>query len=287
VLIAGPSGTGKELFAQSIHNASKRRDRPFIAVNCGAIPLSLVESELFGYVEGAFTGANKKGKPGFFELAHGGTIFLDEIGEMEKFAQTSLLRVIQERRIMRLGDDRYLPVDVRIIVATNKNLLQLVKEGKLREDLFYRLNVLLLDLPALKDRPGDAEFIAEYFLQEYNKRFGRSIALDKQVRDFIASNGWPGNVRELRNYIERLVVTAKGNTITAAMRIPESAGRQQAVPSPTGEVQTERTRVLQVLAQTEYNQKEAAKRLGINRSTLYRKLKAWNIGVTKNATPDA
>lgn len=281
VLISGSSGTGKELFAQSIHNASKRRDRPFIAVNCGAIPSSLLESELFGYVEGAFTGANKKGKPGFFELAHGGTIFLDEIGEMEKFAQTSLLRVIQERRIMRLGDDRYLPVDVRIIAATNKNLLQLVEEGKLREDLFYRLNVLLLDLPALKDRPGDAQFIAEHFLKEYNKRFGKNIALDKQVKEFIETYEWPGNVRELRNYIERLIVTAKGNAISAAVRPPETTDRKKASLLPVDEVQSERARVLQVLAQTDYNQKEAARRLGIDRSTLYRKLKAWNIGVKK------
>jgi len=289
VLISGASGTGKELFAQSIHNASKRRERPFVAVNCGAIPASLLESELFGYVEGAFTGANKKGKPGFFELAHGGTIFLDEIGEMEKLAQTSLLRVIQERRVMRLGDDRYLPVDVRIIAATNKDLLRLVEEGKLREDLYYRLDVLPLCLPGLKERRSDALFIAGHYLTVYNKMFGRNIVLDEQAEAFIGSCEWPGNVRELRNYIERLVVTAKENRITAAaaLHMLGTSKREKASLPSTGKGRLEKEQILQMLAQTGCNQKEAAKRLGIDRSTLYRKLKALNIGVGKNATHDA
>lgn len=177
VMILGASGTGKELFAQSIHNASQRHKRPFVAVNCGAIPSSILESELFGYVEGAFTGANKKGKAGFFELAHGGTIFLDEIGEMNKVAQMALLRVIQERRIMRLGDDKYLPVDVRIITATNKDLAHLVASGDFREDLYYRINVLPLQLPSLKDRSGDAGVLAEYFIARFNKKFHREVVL--------------------------------------------------------------------------------------------------------------
>jgi transcriptional regulator with PAS, ATPase and Fis domain len=273
VLITGASGTGKELYAQSMHNASRRRQRPFVAVNCGAIPSSLLESELFGYVEGAFTGAHKKGKTGLFELAHGGTIFLDEIGEMDKLGQTSLLRAIQERRVMRLGGDKYLPVDVRIIAATNRDLTQLVKEGRLREDLYYRINVLPLVLPSLRDCPDDALFIAKHFLAEYNRVFGRHLVMDEQTKSFIAGYDWPGNVRELRNYIERLVVTAKGNLIAV-----EPAAR---IFEPAGDKKQEKARIISVLAETKYNQKEAAKRLGINRSTLYRKLKSMNIEINK------
>jgi len=290
VLITGASGTGKEMFAQSIHNASSRHKRPFVAVNCGAIPSSLLESELFGYVEGAFTGATKKGKPGYFELAHGGTIFLDEIGEMEKLAQTSLLRVIQERRVMRLGGDKYLPIDVRIIAATNKELMQLVKEGKLREDLYYRINVLPLDLPVLKDRPTDAIFIAEHFLAEFNKRFGRKVSFNEQAKAYISSCEWPGNIRELRNYVERLVVTGKQDIATsgAKKQIPGSQKDDKSSPdSQAMSENSEQAKILQILNETNYNQKEAAKRLGIDRSTLYRKLKAYHIGVKKLATRDA
>jgi transcriptional regulator with PAS, ATPase and Fis domain len=284
VLITGESGTGKELYAQSIHNASKRRQRPFVAVNCGAIPASLLESELFGYVEGAFTGAHKKGKPGLFELAHGGTIFLDEIGEMDKLAQTSLLRVIQERRVMRLGGDKYLPIDVRIIAATNRNLTQLVKEGTLREDLYYRINVLPLELPFLRECPGDALFIAEHFLSVYNKMFNRNITLDEHARAFIGNYEWPGNIRELRNYIERLVVTSKESMITAetAARILGRAEKNSVcVTASAGVNNVDKELILRVLTETKYNQKEAAKRLGIDRSTLYRKLKALNMQVKR------
>jgi transcriptional regulator with PAS, ATPase and Fis domain len=284
VLITGESGTGKELYAQSIHNASKRRQRPFVAVNCGAIPASLLESELFGYVEGAFTGAHKKGKPGLFELAHGGTIFLDEIGEMDKLAQTSLLRVIQERRVMRLGGDKYLPIDVRIIAATNRNLTQLIKEGTLREDLYYRINVLPLELPSLRECQGDALFIAEHFLSVYNKMFSRNITLDKQARTFIGSYEWPGNIRELRNYIERLVVTTKEGMITAetAVRILGPVEKNGVCATASvGDNNVDKDLILRVLTETKYNQKEAAKRLGIDRSTLYRKLKALNMQVKK------
>jgi transcriptional regulator with PAS, ATPase and Fis domain len=283
VLISGASGTGKELYAQSLHNASRRRQRPFVAVNCGAIPSSLLESELFGYVEGAFTGAHKKGKPGLFELAHGGTIFLDEIGEMDKVGQTSLLRVIQERRVMRLGGDKSLPIDVRIIAATNRNLRQLVSEGTLREDLFYRINVLPLELPSLRECPGDALFIAEHFLDVYNKIFGRRIVLNERAKLFIGSYEWPGNVRELRNYIERLVVTAREDLITAeaAERILGPADKGAAYSRPAGSKGSEKQRIINMLGETKYNQKEAAKRLGINRSTLYRKLKSLNIEINK------
>jgi PAS domain S-box-containing protein len=279
VIITGASGTGKELYAQSIHNASKRRQRPFVAVNCGAIPSSLLESELFGYAEGAFTGANKKGKPGLFELAHGGTIFLDEIGEMDKLAQTSLLRVIQERRVMRLGGEKYLPIDVRIIAASNNNLARLVQEGRLREDLYYRINVLPLELPALKDRPGDALFIARHFLKVYNEMFDRKQVLSGHAKAFIESYEWPGNVRELRNYVERLVVTQKESVITVGIAEKTAIS----VPEKTNDKQSEKAQILLALAETGYNQQEAAKRLGINRSTLYRKMKSLHIELKKSA----
>jgi PAS domain S-box-containing protein len=285
VLIIGPSGTGKELFAQGIHNASKRRQKPFVAVNCGAIPANLLESELFGYVEGAFTGANKKGKAGFFELAHGGTIFLDEIGEMDKVAQTSLLRVIQERRIMRLGDDKYIPVDVRIVAATNKNLTNLVKEGQFREDLYYRINVLPLELPALKSRAGDSVYLADHFIDVYNRMFGRKVALSDEAKAYMNSYDWPGNIRQLRNAMERLVLITKGDKVSpelvaTMLGIPVEAKEEIIVERKDDDL-SEKARILRALSEAGYNQKEAAKKLGIDRSTLYRKLKALNIEVKK------
>lgn len=285
VIILGASGTGKELYAQSIHNASKRRQRPFVAVNCGAIPSSLLESELFGYAEGAFTGANKNGKPGLFELAHGGTIFLDEIGEMDKLAQTSLLRIIQERRVMRVGGNKYLPIDVRIIAASNKNLAQLVHNGHMREDLYYRINVLPLELPALKDRPGDALLIANHFLSQYNSAFNRNIILSKQAKAFIETYEWPGNVRELRNYIERLVVTVKESVVTAEAASQMLATIKKVSIQPAANTENkdaEKMKILDMLLETHYNQKETAKRLGMDRSTLYRKMKTFNIEITKS-----
>lgn len=284
VLISGPSGTGKELFAQGIHNASKRRQRPFVAVNCGAIPANLLESELFGYVEGAFTGANKKGKAGFFELAHGGTIFLDEIGEMDKVAQTSLLRVIQERRVMRLGDDKYIPIDVRIVAATNKNLAQQVKEGQFREDLYYRINVLPLELPALKARRGDAGFLAEHYVNIYNRMFGREVLLSDEAKVYINSFDWPGNIRQLRNAIERLVLVTKGNNVSpelVASMLGITIDTSKVVSETSHDDPSEKAKILRILSEAGYNQKEAAKRLGMDRSTLYRKLKALGIEVKK------
>lgn len=281
VLIAGGNGTGKELFAQSIHNASSRRQKPFVAVNCGAIPSSLLESELFGYAEGAFTGASKKGKYGYFEMAHEGTIFLDEIGEMDKIAQTRLLRVIQERRVMRLGSDKYIPVDVRIIAATNKNLAKQVEEGSFREDLYYRINVLPLLLPALKERTGDARVLAEYYLGMYNQRFGRKCMLDEGQREFIDNYGWPGNIRELRNYVERLVVIGRG--IADAPLREERPAVHPVVSGASGRGGggAELDTILQALARNGYNQKAAAAQLGMDRSTLYRKLKQYGIELGK------
>ena len=214
VLISGASGTGKELFAQSMHNSSLRKKGPLVAVNCASLPANLMESELFGYVEGAFTGANRKGKPGLFELAHKGTIFLDEISEMDKYGQSRLLRVLQERQVRRLGDDKNIPVDVRIIAASNHNLSRLVREGNFREDLFYRLNVLTLNLPILKERQGDIRHLAEYFLAEMCKKMGRNLSLDEESLRLLQDYSWPGNVRELKNFVERLAIMARGPFIT-------------------------------------------------------------------------
>ncbi len=282
VLISGASGTGKELFAQSIHNAGRRSKKPFIAVNCGAIPATLMESELFGYAEGAFTGAMKKGKPGLFELAHGGTIFLDEISEMDKLAQTSLLRVIQERRVMRVGGDRYLPVDVRIIAATNKNLQSMVEQGQLREDLYYRLNVLPLEIPPLSEREGDALHIANTFLDQYNRMFGKQLAFSADAKAFIRNYAWPGNVRQLRNHVERLVVVTKGKVIGADLSkcLLDTATEVRRLEKPEND-SSERSVILRALAQSGFNQNDAAKKLGIDRSTLYRKMRKFNIEIKK------
>lgn len=291
ILVTGESGTGKELFAQGIHNASRRREGPFVAVNCGAIPTSLLESELFGYEEGAFTGANRKGKPGLFEIAHNGTIFLDEIGEMDKQAQTSLLRVIQERRVMRLGGEKFLPVDVRIIAASNTNLADLIRQGKFREDLYYRINVLPLHLPPLRERGGDGLDIARRYVAECARLHGKNVKLTQAAIDFMIDYDWPGNIRQLRNYVERLVVTGQDDLVEVPIRnVPEPeepAGttRGQQVrenPPRSRETLAEKDRILDALAATCHNQKEAARALGIDRSTLYRKLKAYGIRVRKS-----
>lgn len=201
VLITGESGTGKELFAQAIHNSSGRKDYQFVAVNCGALPESLLESELFGYEEGAFTGARKGGKPGLFELAHKGTLFLDEIGEISKNLQTRLLRVLQERQVMRIGGDRLIDVDIRLIAATNRDLNDMVIKGEFREDLFYRLNVLRLGVPNLNSRREDIFSFINYFKNEFNGKF----EMDENVKKAFLNHNWRGNVRELKNYVEYII----------------------------------------------------------------------------------
>lgn len=216
VLLMGETGTGKELFAQSIHSFGERKNKPFVAVNCGAVPDNLLESELFGYVEGAFTGAKKGGKIGMFELAHKGTLFLDEISEIGMDLQVKLLRVLQERKVMRLGGEKLIPVDVRIIAATNKNLLKMVRENNFREDLYYRLNVLVLKIPPLRERVDDIPFFVEYFLEKYCTL--NNLPLKRITEDSIKmlqKYSWRGNVRELENYIERLVVLVQEDQIKA------------------------------------------------------------------------
>ena len=212
VLIQGESGCGKELFAQSIHQASSRHGGPFVAINCSALPTQLLESELFGYVEGAFTGARKEGKPGLVELAHGGTLFLDEIGDMELSLQARLLRVLEERQVMRLGSDTWIPVDIRILAATNVPLKQRAFDGKFRMDLFYRLNVLALAIPALRYRKQDILPLAENFLQAAASKHQQPLPeLTEQAKELLLRHAWPGNVRELRNTMERLTLIHEEN----------------------------------------------------------------------------
>ena len=206
VLIIGESGTGKELIARAIHNCSDRAKQPFIAINCGAIPENLLESELFGYVKGAFSGASNEGRVGKFELANNGVIFLDEIGEMPFFLQVKLLRVLQERTIVRIGSNKLINLNIRVIAATNKNLLKLVKEGKFREDLYYRLNVIPLKVPALRERQEDILLLRDYLNTKYSKSLGSSkIVMDDDINEIFLKHSWPGNVRELENSVEFLL----------------------------------------------------------------------------------
>lgn len=286
VLILGETGTGKELFAQSIHNASSRAEKPFVAVNCAAIPENLLESELFGYVEGSFTGARKGGKTGLFELAHEGTIFLDEISEMAPNLQARLLRVLQEKEVVRLGDDRLIPVDVRVIAATNRDLSKEVEEGRFREDLFYRLCVLRLNIPPLRDRKEDIYELVSYFLYEKNKMLNRKVKyITNESIAKILLYDWRGNVRQLENFIETCVVLSEGEEIgidiiseaTAGtpIRISEEENKAQGnqITSKGVLKHIENETIKNVLEETNGNKSMAAERLGISVTTLWRRLK--------------
>ncbi|MED1952109.1 sigma-54 interaction domain-containing protein [Brevibacillus centrosporus] len=283
VLITGESGTGKELFAQGIHLESTRAMGPFLAVNCAALPESLLESELFGYEEGSFTGAKKGGKPGLFELAHGGTLFLDEIGEMPLRIQVLLLRVLQERRVRRVGGERIIPVDVRIVAATNRDLAEEIEREHFRADLYYRINMLKLDVPPLRDRLTDIPELVKSMVQEVNEQHEQKIErIDDEVYRILQGHTWPGNVRELRNVVERSVLMARDGRITA-----ESVGflyaRKVARPasgpgtSRSGHIDPEAAKIIAVLQQSKHNKTLAAKVLGMDRTTLWRKMKQYNI----------
>ncbi|MBU2702777.1 transcriptional regulator with PAS [Sporomusaceae bacterium BoRhaA] len=285
VLISGESGTGKELFAQSIHNASLRKSGPFVAVNCAALPANLLESELFGYVDGAFTGARKKGKPGLFEMAHRGTIFLDEISEMDKYGQNRLLRVLQEKQVMRLGDDKYIPIDVRIIAATNKNLIKLVKQEQFRQDLFYRLKVLTIKISPLRNRTGDIDFLAHHFLSHYTQKHHKEREISLMAYKYLSQYSWPGNVRELMFFIERLVVIAQEKVISAETiekywDDKEDLSEQPPVAVASPDL-SEEQRIRAALIECHSNITHAAQQLDMDRSTLYRKLKFYKIEVKK------
>ncbi|MBI4797878.1 MAG: sigma 54-interacting transcriptional regulator [Desulfarculus sp.] len=271
VLIEGESGTGKELVARAIHQKSRRADKPFVVINCAAYPQTLLESELFGHEKGAFTGAARQ-KAGRFELADGGTIFLDEVGEIPLPAQVRLLRVLQDQRFERVGGERTLKVNVRVLAATNKNLLAEVRAGRFRDDLYYRLNVIPIHLPPLRERPGDVPLLARHFLRLFAGQQGKAVEdFSREALRLLLDYPWPGNVRELQNSVEHAVVLAKGSQVLpadlpASLRLPAPS----ASPTIAGH---ERRLLEETLAACGWNKKLAAQRLGISRSALYQKLK--------------
>lgn len=274
VLITGESGTGKELFAHSIHNASSRRKEPFIKVNCSAIPSELAEAELFGYEDGAFTGARKQGKPGKFELADGGTIFLDEIGDMPLILQSKLLRVIQEKEIERVGGIKTRKVDVRIISATNKDLKRLTVEGTFREDLYFRINVVELTIPPLRERKLDIPILVDSFIRKYNTMLtGRVDGITDAALEVLVQYNWPGNIRELENIIERMLNYVDCGLIDI-QDVPEDIRRSERIVGRKGQslANIEQEAIHSALAETHGNKSKAARLLGISRSKLYEKL---------------
>jgi transcriptional regulator, propionate catabolism operon regulatory protein len=279
LLLLGESGTGKEMLAQGIHIASRRKEGPFVAINCAALPETLLESELFGYEEGSFTGARKGGKPGLFEVAHKGTIFLDEIGELPLLLQARLLRVLQEREVMRIGGNKVIPVDVRIIAATNRNLTQQVHQGNFREDLYFRLAVLVLKVPPLRERLEDIPYLIEAFLETWKKT--GEIHLTEDEISHLQNYSWPGNIRELQNLLERALVLVDAgesfNLFNSDVWIPAeqlSEVKNQKVSEINGlEKENEEHLIKRILEEENGNIGRTAKRLGMHRSTLWRKLK--------------
>ncbi len=296
ILLLGESGTGKELFAQSIHNYSMRKDQPFVAVNCGALPMSLLESELFGYVGGAFTGASRQGKKGLIEQADKGTVFLDEISEMDLQGQVRLLRVLEERVITKVGDDRVIPVDVRIIAASNRNLYQMVKEGRFRADLYYRLHVLTLRIPPLRERGRDVLLLAREFLDRYGKAASKELQLTPEAEELLLAYRWPGNVRQLRNFCERLAVISNQKILGEEMirrqlqeiyaedleaagvgSLPEEERGQPERQPLSPKEEKEYRRLTEALNACGGNRTQAAAMLGMARSSLWRKMKKYHI----------
>lgn len=287
VLITGESGTGKELFAHALHAHSTRRDGPFIKVNCAAVPENLLESELFGYREGAFTGARKGGQTGKFELAHKGTIFLDEIGDMPMSMQAKLLRVLQEKEIERLGDRAPRKVDVRVLAATNRNLAEMISEGKFRQDLYFRLNVININIPPLRERNEDVPELANYFITHFNREFNLNIRrLDGEVAGLFEAYNWPGNVRELENIIERAFNLVESDRIELK-NLPQYLIKQKETVRPMNNNKTlpvllesvEKEALIEALEKTGGNKLRAAKVLGISRAWLYKKIKQYEIGM--------
>ncbi|WP_434310880.1 sigma-54 interaction domain-containing protein [Hominifimenecus sp. rT4P-3] len=281
VLICGESGTGKEMFAQSIHNESLRREGPFVAINCSTIPASLMESELFGYAAGAFTGANRAGKKGLFELADHGTIFLDEISELSFEAQAQLLRILAERSLMRVGDHTVRSVDIRIIAATNRNLLQMVNENRFRADLYYRLNVLSLEIEPLRQRTEDILPIFHYYFDQLCRREKKFLTITKEACAVLTEYSWPGNIRQLRNFCERIIVIAANQQLDAGfirseLRLAFSQDKELSSASRT--VAEEEKRIRQALTQCHGKRKDAAAMLEMHPSTLWRKMKLYGIG---------
>ena len=293
VLITGESGTGKELIARAIHSCSKRSKKPFIAINCGAIPDSLLESELFGYVKGAFSGASSEGRVGKFELANGGVIFLDEIGEMPFYLQVKLLRVLQERTIVRIGSNKLIKLDIRVIAATNMDLKQRIREKKFREDLYYRLNVIPLRVPPLRERGEDIFLIMKILMEKYNKIFNKNVhSIDNEVKEIIKNYSWPGNVRELENTVEFMINMCDEKGIITKDMIYENIVKNSILGNQNEKINSEKGTSLMTLEESEkllikkalsiYGSDTAGKnlcaeKLGIGIATLYRKIDKYNL----------
>jgi two-component system response regulator AtoC len=291
ILVTGETGTGKELVAEAIHRNSPRRNNPFIKINCSAIAENLMESELFGYEKGAFTGAVGS-KPGRFELAHKGTLFLDEVGEVPKEMKVKLLRVLQDQEFERVGGINTIKVDVRLVAATNRNLLQEVKEGRFREDLYYRLNVMPIHIPPLRERKDDIPPLTEYFIQKFNRKLDRQVkSVDSDVMELFYDHDWPGNIRELENLIERLLLMAQGETITMKEVPAELLLAIEAREATEGEIseksfkniikekteEVEKKLIIKVLGECEGNISKAARQLGLSRRGLHLKLAKYNL----------
>ncbi len=294
VMIMGESGTGKEMLANAIHNASPRRTYPFVAINCGAIPENLMESELFGYVDGAFTGASRTGRKGKFELANNGTIFLDEITEMPISLQTNLLRILQEQQLERLGSNNSIDIDVRIIAATNKDIHSLINEGLFREDLYYRLNVIPLELPPLRERQDDIVPLMNYFMTKHSlfitKRHVQDFNVPKDIFEFFKRYNWPGNIRELENVIIHMLnmIDEKGHVTFNSLPVYIFASSPNLNPYPFSTTEIEPIEIMEKRAieqaleyygNTTEGKQAAADHLGIGLTTLYRKIKKHNVCV--------
>lgn len=286
ILITGESGTGKEMFAHAIHEASHRKDGSFVPINCAAIPKELLESELFGYEGGAFTGAKKEGKPGKFEIANGGTVFLDEIGAMPLEMQAKLLRVLEERRFVRVGGTKQVDLDIRVIAATNENLEKNVKEGKFREDLYYRLNVIKLDIPPLRERINDIPLLSRIIISDLSKELGieQKVLSDESI-DIMMRYEWPGNVRELRNILERALNFSIESTIRPK-HLPEYLierashsieKEEEALSLKEAVRKAEIEAIKNAIVQSKGNKTLAAEKLGIHRTNLYKKLDKYKI----------
>lgn len=289
VLLQGESGTGKDVIANAIHMAGKRKDKPFISVNCGAIPMTLIESELFGHEKGAFTDA-REAKPGRFEQADGGTLFLDELGELPLDAQVKLLRVLEDKKVTRVGGIKPIPVDVRIVSATNKNLEERVRNGNFRLDLYYRLNVFSIIIPPLRERKEDIPLLIDYFINKYNLELNTRIQnISSQARDLLLNYPWPGNVRDLQNCIQSAMILAKKGTLTAehlpirikgflisaSDELPEGTGLDENLKQINTKLEKEL--IINALSKTNYNRTETARLLKISRKTLFNKMKQYDL----------
>lgn len=292
VIIYGESGSGKELFAKYIHAKSSRADQVFIPINCASLPPSLLEAEMFGYEKGTFTGGMKDGKIGLFEFANKGTVFLDEIGEMPLELQAKLLRIIENGEIKRLGSNQIIKSDVRIIAATNRNLAEMVREKTFRADLYYRLNVLVINVPPLRERTEDVRPLAEYFVQAFNKKYGFTKRLSPETIQVMEQYDWPGNVRELRNTVERMMVESKNTLVdlksfrkmdTVVVERPAPPAVDSSLPYQQAMDQCQRQYITTVVDECGGDLRQAAQRMGLHLSTLYRKMEKLGLPLHKEA----